>query len=55
MLTIISEIEKTNQTYTQFITEIDAKMEALVEQIINHIKREREEELHNQLVANPSG
>jgi hypothetical protein len=55
MLNIISEIEKTNQTNTQFFTEIDAKMEAHVEQIINHIKREREEELQSQLVANPSG
>jgi len=30
-------------------------MEAHVEQIINHIKREREEELQSQLVANPNG
>jgi len=30
-------------------------MEARVEQIINHIKREREEELQSQLVGNPSG
>jgi hypothetical protein len=55
MLTIISEIEKTNQTNTQFVVEIDAKMEAHVKQIINHIKRTGEEELQSQLVANPSG
>jgi hypothetical protein len=55
MLNIISEIEKTNQKNTQFFTEIDTKMEAPVEQIINNIKREREEELRSQLVANPSG
>jgi len=30
-------------------------MEADYEQIINHLKREREEELQSQLVANPSG
>jgi hypothetical protein len=30
-------------------------MEAHVEQIINHIKREREQKLQSQLLANPSG
>jgi hypothetical protein len=30
-------------------------MEADCEQIINHLKREREEELQSQLVANPNG
>jgi hypothetical protein len=54
MLNIISEIEKTNQINTQFFAEIDTKMEAHVEQIINHIKREREE-FQSQLVANPNG
>jgi hypothetical protein len=56
------KIEETNQImksqqeqYTpQFFVEIDAKMEAHVEQIINHLNRE-EEELQSQLVANPDG
>jgi len=30
-------------------------MEADCEQIINHLKKEREEELQSQLVANPNG
>jgi len=33
----------------------ESPMEANCEQIINHLKREREEELQSQLVANPSG
>jgi hypothetical protein len=33
----------------------ESPMEADCEQIINHLKREREKELQSQLVANPSG
>jgi hypothetical protein len=54
-LNLISEIEKTNHIYTQFLTEVDVKMETHFQQIINHLKREREEELQSQLVANPNG
>jgi hypothetical protein len=54
-LNLISEIEKTNPIYTQFLTAIDIKMEVDSEQITNHLKREREEELQSQLVADPNG
>jgi hypothetical protein len=43
------------EQYTpQFFAEIDAKIEAHVEQIINHLNRE-EEELQRKSVANPNG
>jgi Neuraminidase (sialidase) len=59
MLNLMREIEKTNQImksgqeqYTpQFFAEIDAKIEAHVEQIINYLNRE-EEELQSKPVAN---
>jgi hypothetical protein len=40
--------------WPQFFTKIGAKIEAHVEQIINHLNRE-EEELQRQSVANPNG
>jgi hypothetical protein len=62
MLNLMREIEKTSQImksqqeqYTpQFFAEIDAKIEAHVEQIINYLNRE-EEELQSQLVTNLDG
>jgi hypothetical protein len=47
-------MSKMEQYTPQFITEIKAKMEAHVEQIINHLNRE-EEELQRQRVTNLDG
>jgi hypothetical protein len=43
------------QSNTQTSQAIQFTIEADCEQIINHLKREREEELQSQLVGNPSG
>jgi glucosamine 6-phosphate synthetase-like amidotransferase/phosphosugar isomerase protein len=39
----------------KFFAEMEDRMDAHFEQIMNHLNREEEEELQRQLVANPDG